>query len=439
MAFSVEGVPTDQFATSGSSMTIEELEPTFPGGKLRRLVLVGGGLPLRRQAKWDGETRLATTWYTGNGLAASQQILGPTLLPSTFSGEWNRTRLSRAPCVFFDESGQRSIIVDPMRLWEILEDFRIAAPLLRVTWTVRGKEIVGVFRNRRDRDVDVSIVREGRLKSLSISPERHTDIPWTMEFHWVSRGGTQDRVAQVKGDEDLSIITSGLADAIDNMDTFVRTAALAASQVRVPKSATALTLGQLESLAGAPLLAVNRALSKLRYNVGQFKRAALLGKKIATTPFAIYSSVLDFARNTVIVSNQLLDEYENMPAELRTNKRKVADLARASRHFGQIMDGSRDAARKAADLEARVGKSIVAGPNGGEVSVRDSATTRAGRMIAIHVAKAGETPAKVSTKYYQTPDAAADILKANRLPLHLAVFRKGQILVIPTPGMYQRG
>ncbi|MBF9687118.1 hypothetical protein IAI39_11545, partial [Streptococcus pseudopneumoniae] len=81
-------------------------------------------------------------------------------------------------------------IVDPMVLWAIVDTVQRQGARLRVTWTVRGREIVGL--GDTDRAVDVNVTREGRLKSFKVSPAMHTDIPWTMEWHWASRGGKQN-------------------------------------------------------------------------------------------------------------------------------------------------------------------------------------------------------------------------------------------------------
>lgn len=418
----------------GSSLIIEELDVTFPGGKPRKLVLVGGGLPRKGGAKWAGDSRIVTTWFVGNGLEASQQALGPTEMPTTFQGLWNRTRMGRAPSIFVDEQGAQQRIVDPVRLWEILDDFRIAAPRLRVTWSVEGSELpgaVGKFGRGTSRRVDVGIVREGRLKVVDVSPEMHTDISWSLEFHWVSRGGRSDRVAQTDRQDDIDQITSSVSDSIDNFDTYTRTAAMVATNARVRNSASNLSLGRLEAVAKGPQQLVDRQLARLRYNANQFKRAAGLAKQVAQTPRAIEKSVNDFATNTTSATNQFVDEFGRLPSELMSSKSKVSDVARAQRFFGRIADENERIGREATELFLRLRREVVTGANRGQVVIRDRATMRATAIIEIHVCKAGDTPARVSTKYYGNPDQIAIVLDANRLPLHTPSFSPGQILVIP--------
>lgn len=423
-------IPLDQLANAGSSMTVEELEATTPGGKPRVLVLLGGGLPGMEQAEWGGESKVVTTWYPGNGIEASQQVLGPREVPSQWAGEWNRTRLGRAPCVYRDETGTQRKIVDPGELWNILDDFRIAGVRLRVTWAVKGREFVGRGSTGKDVPVDFQVVREGRLAMLKVTPARHTDIKWSAEFHWASRGRRQDRVVSTRKDEDLSSASSAVTKEIEALEFFVD-AKIRSIKSDVRLSAHNLTLGQLESMAGAPLRAVDRAMANLRHNVNQFKRIGNIAKKLAATPDAIANSVMDFARNTQAVANQFRDERGRTPIELQARRQKVSDMARAAKYFGRIEDGMQTTAQASSDLDLRLRRALVAGANQGTIGIRESSTTRAGEIISVHVCREGDTPQRVSSKFYGNPDQAEPLLRANRLPLHTPRFRPGQILVIP--------
>lgn len=412
-------------------MTIEELTSPTPGGKPRRIVLIGASLPFQG-AEWGGDSRLSTTWYPGNP-EASQQVLGPTELPSEWSGEWNRTRMGRAPTIYYDETGTASAIIDPSELWTTLDDFRIASARLRVTWAVRGKSIIGPSATgpqSREKDESFQVVREGRLKTLRAQVTRATDIKWSATFEWLSRGQKQNRVANVRRDDDLALATSAVEQSITALGEIVN-GTIQSAKSTIRKSATNLTLGQLEAIANAPLAAVNRALSKLRYNVNQFKRVANIARKLATTPFSVANSVLDFARNTVGIANQFTNEMGRTPVELQSTKSKVADLVRASKYFGNVSTAMQQTAARAAELERRLRFVLVSGAGRGALSVRESATTRQGDIIAIHVCKAGDTPQKVSVKYYGTPDQSDAILRSNRLPLYTPTFRPGLPLIIP--------
>lgn len=422
-------VPLTQLAQVGSSITIEELTPTTPGGKPRRLVLVGGALPFMGQADWGGDGRIVTTWYPGNGTEASQQNLGPQELPSQWSGEWNRTRMGRAASFYYDETGAQSRIVDPHILWANLDAIRRAGARLRVTWSVRGRQVTGSPSQNSDSQVDFNLVREGRIKTLKINPDRLTDIKWSMELHWMSRGGVQDKVANTRRDDDISKAVTAVSDSIQALADITAVARQNIINTKLA-SVSHLSLGQLEAIAAAPLKAVNKAIAKLRYNVTQLNRAANIAKTLATTPAAVANSVIDFARDTVAVANQWVDESGRLPAELQTNKQKVADLARSTKYFGQARDGMESTSKQGSDLDLRMRQVLVAGALRGQIGTREG-TAKQSDILTIYVAKTGDTPQKLSLKFFNNPDQGDAILKTNRLPLYTPQFRPGLILVIP--------
>ncbi len=416
-------------------MTIEELTPTSPGGQPRKVVLLGPSLPFQG-AEWGSDSRVLTTWYPGNGVEGSQQNLGSTELPSSWQGEWNRTRMGRAPTIVYDETGTAGAIIDPSELWVLLDDIRAAGARLRVTWSVKGKSLIGDSGSGKSVNESFEVVREGRIKSLRAQVIRHTDITWTAEFHWVSRGGKQQKVANVRREDDLALATSAVNQAIALC--VINDAKIASVKAGIRLSATHLTLGQLEALANAPNALVKDTLRKLTYNVNQFKRIANIAKTLATTPFSVANSVLDFARNTTAICNQFVDEIGRLPAELKVNKSKVSDLTRATKHFGLVTTNMQSAARQASALDQKLRNVLVAGANRGALSVKESSTTRGGDIIAIHVCKQGDTPQRVSQKYYGTVDQSDGILRANRLPLFTPTFRPGLPLIIPALANGQR-
>jgi hypothetical protein len=424
-------VPADQLLNIGSTITIEELTASVPGGKPRRIVLVGGALPFMGQADWGGDTKIVTTWYPGNGTEASQQNLGPQEMPSTWTGEWNRTRMGRAPSFFFDQNGSLQKVIDPHLLWGYLDAIRIAGGRLRVTWAVRGNQLLGSSKTGTNQDVDFAIVREGRIKSLKISPDRLTDFKWSMELHWMSRGGRQDRVADVRRDDNVSLAVTAVSDSINALGDLLaqRTQGIIDNLGKHLGQVGHLSLGQLEAIAAAPLKAVNAMMSKLRYNLNQLARIGNLAKKIATTPAAVANNVIDFARDTVSVSHNFLDSMSRTPFELQANKSKVSDLIRSAKYFGQISDQVQTAAKQGSDLDIRMRQALVAGANRGSLSTKD--TPKQGDILAIHVCKESDTPQRVSSQYYGNPDQGEAILRANRMPLYTPTLRPGLIIIIP--------
>lgn len=413
----------------GSSLTIEETA-AVAGDKPRRLILVGPALPFMG-AEWGFENRVVTEWYPGNAIEATQQTLGPTEMPSSWEGEWRRTMLGRAPSIYFDETGQQNRLVSPHVLRQVFEDIARTGVRLRVTWAVAGVVGVGSSFSGNFQDVDVQIIREGLVKSFKTPIDRHTDMKWSVQFEWASRGDRQDRVASVRRDQDFAVAADGVEQAVN------ATAELANAKVRsvTPqnrKSASHFTLGQLEAIANAPLAAVNASLRSLQQNVSSFKRLGDIARQVRGEPFAIANSALAFAQNTVSVAHAFSDAFTRTPVEKLSTKTRASSLARAARYFGAYDESVRTVARRAQELAARA-RQLRAAQNerGGAVSVSSSSSTRAGDVVAVHVCRQGDTPQQLSVRYYGSPDHGPDILRANRLPTYTPTLRPGQILVIP--------
>lgn len=432
-------------------MTIEELGPSGPGFQPRKVVLLGPSLPFMG-AEWAFENNIITTWYPGNATEATQQNLGPREMPSTWEGIWRRTLMGKSPTIYTDEAGASHRLIHPHVLREILEDIARTGVRLRVTWAVRGKEgggqrTTGSSRSfnldgtvRLDRilsgdttDIDVKIVREGRIKTFRTPIDRHTDIRWTIEFHWMSRGGRQDKAASVREDDDAATAAQALEASV-NATIEATNEKIRSSTRLIRKSATRLTLGQLENLANAPLKLVTSLTRKLQQNVNSFKRIGDIAKKLRSQPFSIANAVVDFARNTTAIANNFLNDMGRRPPEQNSLKLKVSALLRSANTFNKISNGVVLNARRGYELDTTIRQILVSGANRGALSVRASTSTRAGDIIAIHISKTGDTPQTVSKKYYGNADQGVSILRSNRMSWFTPSFRPGQILIIPALG-----
>ena len=264
-------VPFEQSVAYQSTLTITEA--TGRGGNQPRSIeLNGPSLPFMG-AEWGFENNLITTWYPGNAIEGTQQNLGPRELPSTWEGEWKRTLMGKVPAKFRDETGADVRIISPFTLREVVEDIGRSGALLTVVWAVTGLEGIGALSNHAARNTDVKIVRAGRMKSFKTPIDRHTDIRWTMEFHWVSRGQKQNKAGpSTREDQDTSTIANSIESSIKAFKFFADLNKLKATNIRVPRSAKVLTLGQLESLAGLPTRLVDNTLRKLQEQENNFKR-----------------------------------------------------------------------------------------------------------------------------------------------------------------------
>jgi len=422
----------------GSVITISEVDSAWnPRG--REVTLVGPSLPFKG-AEWGFENNLVTTWYPGNAIEGTQQNLGPRELPSTWEGEWKRTLMGKEPAKYKDADGYTQYIISPHVLRQIIEDIgREGKPLL-VVWSVTGSEGIGALADRNSREIDLKIVRGGRIKSFKTPIDRHSDIRWSIEFNWVGRGKKADRAGPTtREDQDAATISNSIESAIKAFREATDKARLKAINSRIPRSAAVLTLGQLESLAGLPTKIVNNALRKLTEQENNFKRIAGVVLNATSQGSQVINAVGNFARNSRAIGHQTEDSLNRIPVELQSTKDSVDAILNGNSFFDNLKNSARVVSKQANDVAQKVSQQAVAIALQGKATVRESSTTKAGQITSVHLAKTGDTPQSVSAKYFQTPDRAADILMANKMPLHTPAFRPGQVVVIPAPYTTQRG
>ncbi len=402
-----------------SSMLVEELT-AMPGLQRRTVTLQGPGLPFQG-VKWGGENDLVTEWYAGNGDEATQQDLGPREAPSAWQGEWNRTRMGKSPSLATGANGERITIVDPETLAELLEDILRAGSRLRVTWSQssdnpssRGKK-----------------VREGRAKSWEFGYVRFQDISWSINWEWQSRGKRVQTVSSVRdGALDASAAKMSLAAA--DLASQIATAPFIQSNSAIYKSASQFTLGQLESIAQGPTNLANQLQRKVLQVESQLQQVVTIAQTLENTPQALAGAAINTARNAVAVANQFVDELGQVPVEaLQTaGKGAVHDLLRSFSYFGRTSDATYAAALAAQQVVRQMQQRAPTPPGGGTINPQQAAS-QAGDMIAVYVAKDGDTPARLSMRFYGNMDHGVDILQANRLPWHQPTFAKGKVLFIP--------
>ena len=153
------------------SFLIQELE-----GSRRTTELRGRALPYRGVA-WGGRTRTKITWYQGNPVA-TQQVLGPELMPTVAEGMW------KDRFMFGAEVGDESQILvndDPnvVRTAEaavaLFHDLQQSGNSLKVIW---GPQ-----------------VRTGILIEFTPTYQRTQDVNWRLEFEWRGREDVEARAA----------------------------------------------------------------------------------------------------------------------------------------------------------------------------------------------------------------------------------------------------
>lgn len=396
-----------------STLVIQELAAAS-GKRQRVLVLQGPGLPFMG-AEWAMKQRLVTTWYPGNGDEASQQVLGPIELPSKWSGNWSRVQLGQTPCRYNDEVGARFDLVDPKALMDAFEAIARAGMRLRVTWAQASDD--------ENQSLTGHIVREGRMGDLRFKVMRLTDIAWEVDFEWQSRGATTSKVSSVRP----PTVNANGAAYLNALNALLVAQQIAQAQKFKPQ---ALTLGQLEAIASYPTKLANSVALQVQELSNNVNRLADIAKTLATQPLQVANRGIDLATDTVAQTNKFYDTLSSVPYEAQTTKTKVADFVASTKSFSKTADLARQASRAGALFAAQLAQWQAQVPGQGAASTRSLANPK--NVQQAYITKLGDTPQRVSQRFYNTPDHAVDILHANRLPWHLATFPERLIIIIPS-------
>lgn len=145
------------------TISTETLQTGQPPGTL---VLAGRAGPFRG-VKWGRKMRVQTTFSPGNP-NGTQQVIGRTLDPTTFTGEWNDRFLG---------DGQSQVL---RALFERICD---SGASVQVTWggTLAGEPNAPVVAGE-------PFVRVGIMTSFVPTTDRVQDCPWEATFDWRSAG-----------------------------------------------------------------------------------------------------------------------------------------------------------------------------------------------------------------------------------------------------------
>jgi hypothetical protein len=405
-------------ATFASSVTIEEIQGA-QGSPPRVVVLSGPSLPFQGAA-WGGKNALVTEWNPGNGDEATQQDLGPQELPSQWQGMWNRTLMGKHPARSFT-GGAIIDVVDPDSLVNLLEDIYRGGLRLRVTWTLES--------SNEAQSVSGKKVREGRAGQWEFKYTRLQDIAWSTAFEWQSRGRRVQTVTSVR-DGTASAVSAGANVLMANLRSKIETAKAIASNPDILNSASTLSLGQLEAIANGPSELVAQLQRSTEQLQTQLKQAAGIAETLATQPLAVETTLTNIAKNAKATFLQFQDNMAVIPLEYKSQNQTVADLLRAHQYFSDVENASEKAATAALIMIAQLERKRPPAPGAGQLSTQGTSAS-IGNVLAVYSCRDGDTPQKISQRYYGSPDHAVDILQANRLPWSQPSFRKGAVLIIP--------
>lgn len=403
--------------SGGSTVLIEELPST---GKGRKLLLVGPCLPFQG-ASWGGRQRVITTWYNGNGTSATQQVLGPTLIPSSWEGVFRRTLMGKTPSLYTDENGEQVQVTSPPFIRDVLESIANSGLLLNVTWTqIRASD-----------ERKFEIVRQGRITDFDFPHDRIEDISWKITFDWMGKGANQQKAVALR-DSTLGSSFAQLDSYMNELATKIEIDKIKTNKKGINLGASKLTLGQLEALAKAPGEAIKSVTRSLQKNVNNIRRAVDVADKFRTVPYDVANSVTNAARNNVAIANQYADSWSRKPPEANTTKSNASDLLRSYKYLAGTAQNVRDVGDQSQQIQDRFKEQLsTTGSRGESQSNQASSQSKPGSILAVHQVKSGETLMTLSIKYYSSPDSYITIARANKLPPIVRPLQLGRFLIIP--------
>lgn len=408
-----------------STLTIKELT-----GQKRVVILRGACLPYQGAAMWGGMQRVTTTWYPGNAAEATQHVLGPTEKESTFEGAFNTTLMLRTPAKVEAPGGSQPVnIILASTLAEVLEDIFRLGQRLRVEWqntlsrsytTPTGETI-----NSLVPSTEFKIIREGRCSEWEFSYERADDVDWNATFEWVGRGAVQQKIL-TRRTENTAANLAELVITTQNVAAQLEALSGGLNRERPEDFPTTLSLDDIENFVEDVKDFVGQFAQTANLISNRFSKIGDLIQDVRTLPVSLANQGLDVANNAIAVTNQFVSQMNSRPAEVNVANTKVNQLTQSTEALANAELQSSELQAAAIRLRRIVRES------------RSSNQT----ILAVHVTRGtisipdlgvrGEIVNAISSIYYNTPDHAASILRANNLPLSQLFVERGKVLVIPT-------
>lgn len=403
-----------------SAITIEETT-----GQKRRLYLIGGGLPLKGAA-FTSATVVSTTWNNGNP-EATQQVLTPQELPSDWQGVWRTPQLLGSPCILDDPEGHHLIGL-AFELKEVVDSFRLAAQLLRVTWTNEIQRLnVDGTTGQLDSHKEV---RLGRLTEFDAKYSNLDEIQWDATFEWVSRGGQSQKSVEFRGEDLIAATRDAMQkqDAVSKAVSEARLRALQADGFRRKNYADQFTLGQLEQVATAPLAIVDSFANAANGVSNRMQKLGDIILQVRDIPAALAGKAFDVATGAVATATSFCDQISQKGPEQQIAGSKLSTLTRTASYFSgaQTQAQRMEASNNTLAQQARRRRSLLAGMSGAPAN-----NPKAGDVMTVHIPRDGETMSSIADKYYKA-DLGAELSKANGLPAYTVKPPRRMALIIPT-------
>ncbi len=296
---------------------------------------------------------------------------------------------------------------------DAFEALLMSGQRLRVTWAEGERKIT----------------RRGFATEWNFPHDRMDDIGWSATFQWGDRGEGPRESVEPRADnfdQQVNAALQQLRLVVGDIELNV----IAAQQSILLGSASAFTLGDLESLATVPSQMFGQLKNLALNATSALKKIADIAATAAEDPAVVANQAMSLAESVTAQIISIHDEFtRQVPEAYSAAADRPAVLAQMFTYFSGVEERAEDCASAfdeiARSLRARSSAIVVAGAGGGPQQLAPD-------ILGVHLPKTGETFLTISKKWYGTPDRGSDIARANGFPEYQIAPEPGSVLVIPT-------
>lgn len=268
-----------QIQEQGQPFTIKVLDGPRAGQIIQegqpkgQINLVGRALPYR-PIVYEGTQRIRTTWYPGNPVA-TQQVMGPTEIPTTINGWWKD--------VFLGDGQARNLM-------ELFDDLRRIGSLVQVEWGIQFTDA--------NLAAGTHIVRRGIIHRTRFTLDRPQDIVWEIEFEWQGRDDVPVNpvfatdVLTIR--DNVSDVGQAFSDASDSVSDYVNAFS-----------------SRLFGFSQGVIDKVDENLDVLNDAVSAFFNADMAIRSVDQLPNNVLERLSGFVDNTLVVAKDLIDLFSD--------------------------------------------------------------------------------------------------------------------------------
>jgi len=390
-----------------STLVIEELT-----GRRRKLDLRGGGLPAKG-ASFASGMRLTTAWLPGNGVEATQQVLGPREGEPEWEGSWSTPVLASEPSYYSEGGGNEQRVARAKTLVEIMEAITASGAALRITWA----------------QDEMTWVRQGRIEEFDPRPRTRDDIDWSIKWQWSGRGGSAKRVISLKKDGQLATHKK-IENELNKLSAELNVAGIFSSNRDILASASSFSLGDLEAFVEG-IKNFTGGFANLVTQLGsRIRQIGDLIQSVEELPADIAQQFVDAAASVISACAEFSDSVSRQGPETYARfdqSASVKTLVNASRYLDGAKTSADEVIRMCAEARAALIKR--SGIQPGSPGAQGKPTPDA---VTFVIARQGDTFASIAKKKLGDPGLGPAVAKATGYSWLDVTPRIGEVVVIPS-------